>query len=147
MKIIFFFFFRHHMSIYVGREGKQTMSSPSLHAQADTHAPPTVSLTEGEETAIHCNVKGAFPAPVFNWEGVPALNLPSTAYSSLSTAAENEINADFGGAQIRVRKYAKALTDKGRGLYGNITVVQQVDKIFIQNLNCITYLSLIHSQK
>ena len=106
------------MSIYVGREGEISMTSPSLTAQADPDAPPTISLTEGEETTVHCNVKAAFPTPIFTWEGVAA-------------AGGGGDEGWFDEGQIRVRKYAKTYADNGRGLSGNITVVQQVS-IFLQ---------------
>ena len=106
------------MSIYVGREGEISMTSPSLTAQADPDAPPTISLTEGEETTVHCNVKAAFPTPIFTWEGVAA-------------AGGGGDEGWFDEGQIRVRKYAKTYADNGRGLSGNITVVQQV-RLFLQ---------------
>ena len=102
------------MSIYVGQEGEISMTSPSLTAQAAQDAPPTVSLTEGEETTVHCNVKAAFPTPIFTWEGVAA-------------AGGGGDESWFDEGQIRVRKYAKAYAEGERGLSGNMTVVQQVN--------------------
>ena len=58
------------MAIEVGREGRANITSPSLTTHySDTDPPPTIRLTEGEETTVHCNVRGAFPAPIFTWVG------------------------------------------------------------------------------